>query len=165
MPASYAVAHTEPKEHRADRTQLLHTIAYCGVGAPHVHKSSSGSCSMGHTSKFQTYRDTVSPLSEPSSMSTRMDSASQHSKPTQATEQAPQWTVIHKQHIGQSVTRRPPASVIQTASRTSEFLNAPQIIKRLQYVVSSHQALADADAAPQWCFFSHHDGKGIKLLP
>ena len=34
MPASYAAAHAEPKENRADRIQLLHTIAYSGVGAP-----------------------------------------------------------------------------------------------------------------------------------
>ena len=100
MPASYAAAQAEPKEHRADRTQLLHTIAYSGVGAPQVHRSASYSCSMAHTSKFQGYRDAVSPLSGPWSMSTRMDSASQHSKPSQATEQATQWTVLHKQQIG-----------------------------------------------------------------
>ena len=52
MPSSYAAAHAEPKEHRADRRQLLHTIAYSGVGAPQVHKSASDSCSMAHTSKI-----------------------------------------------------------------------------------------------------------------
>ena len=169
MPASYAAAHAEPKEHRADRTQFLHTIAYSGVGAPQVHKSTSNSCSMAHTSKFQAYRDAVSPLSEPSSMSTRMDSASQHSKPSQATEKATQWTCLHKQHIGQSITREPPAPVIQTSSLTlcvptflptpsCEFLNAPQMIKRQQYLVNSHQAFADA--APHWLFFLSSLGKG-----
>ena len=167
--ASYAVANAGPKEHRADRTQLLHTIAYSGVGAPQVHRSASDSCSMAHTSKFQAYRDAVSPLSEPSSMSTRMDSASQHSKPSQATEKATQWTVLHKYQIGQSFTREPPAPVIQTSSLTlciptfiqtpsCEFLNAPQMIKRQQYLVNSHQAFADA--APHWLFFLSSLGKG-----
>ena len=141
MPASYAAAFAEPKEHRGDRTQLLHSIACSGVSAPRVHRSASDSCSMGHTSKFQAYRDAVSPLSEPSSMSTRMDSASQHSKPSPATEKAIQCTVLHMQQIGQSFPRDPPAPVIQTSSFTlcvptfiptpsCEFLSAPRMIKR-----------------------------------
>ena len=55
MPASYAAAHAEPKEHRADRTQLLHFIACSGVSAPRVQRSASVSCPMGPTSEFQAY--------------------------------------------------------------------------------------------------------------
>ena len=72
MPASYATAHAEPKEHRADRSQLLHTIAYSDLGTPQLHKSTSDSCYMAHTSKLHTYGDTVSPLSQTLSMGSRM---------------------------------------------------------------------------------------------
>ena len=92
MPASYAVANAEPEEHRADRTQFLHIIAYSGVGAPQVHKSTSDSCSMGHNSNFQTYQDAVSPLSETSSMSTKWTAL--HSTVGHHKQQ-------HKQHNGQ----------------------------------------------------------------
>ena len=37
MPSSYAAAHAEPKEYRADRTRLLHTIASSGIGSPQGH--------------------------------------------------------------------------------------------------------------------------------